>query len=155
MKEGIMGRAIVTAPGQRGIRMAFPGLARKRALQEKPPPEPPDGYRDRLMKYIPAEVVTLYVGLTTLVSTAKATPHLLYWVAFVVCLIGTPFYLWRIQKVTSAVQLIISTLGFVVWASVMGEPFTSIHQYNVVYGEFGLPVFTFFVALISPPPQKA
>jgi hypothetical protein len=118
-----------------------------------PPPPPPDKYSDRLLKYIPAEVITLYIALTTLLTATKVAPHLLYWVAFGVAVVVTPIYLWRIQKVTAPLQLIVSTLAFGLWASVMGEPFTStsIHNYNVVYGEFGLPVFTFVVALFSPP----
>jgi hypothetical protein len=152
-----MGRAIVSAPSLPVVREAFP-----QPVEESPPTrgtsgqqqEKPDTYRERLFKYIPAEVVTLYVGLSTIVASAKDAPHVVYWVVFFAGLIGTPYYLWRIQSVTAPTQLIVSTAAFAVWVFALGGPFADIAGYKQVYSAVLLPLFTFFVAGISPAQPK-
>jgi len=144
-----MGRAIVVAPSDSKVRSAFPALAADSPQQEKP-----DTYRERLFKYIPAEVVTLYVGLNTILASAKDAPHFLSWVIFFVCLIGTPYYLRQAQNVTAPMQLMVSTAAFAVWIFALGGPFTGFHWYQPVYGALLLPTFTFFVARFSPAPPK-
>src|SRR5438874_9820957 len=106
-----MGRAIITAPSGPVVRSGFPepieepGRASHVSVQQ----EKPDTYRERLFKYIPAEVVTLYLGLNTVVASNQDAPKFLYWVIFFAGLLLTPFYLRRLQNVTAPVQLIIST----------------------------------------------
>jgi len=151
-----MGRAIVTTSSRPVVRRAFPEPAVKSppegsvSVQQQ---EKPDTFRDRLFKYIPAEVVTLYLGLSATVS-AKDAPHFLYWVIFFAGLIGTPFYLRFVQNVTARAQLILSTLAFAVWVFALGGPFADIEGYKQVYGAVLLPLFTFFVAGISPGQPK-
>ena len=64
-----MGRAVVTAP----VSSAFPGPAgdspHTRGIT--PPQQENDTYRERLFKYIPAEVVTLYLFLNTTVAAVR------------------------------------------------------------------------------------
>jgi hypothetical protein len=150
-----MGRAIVTSPSRRTIQDAFPGLASDSHSAMAPTlakEDKPDTFRDRLFKYIPAEVVTLYLALNAIVAANKDAPHFLYWCVFFFGLICTPLYLWRVQNVTASTQLIVSTIAFAVWVVALGEPFTSIVGYRQVYGELLLPVFTVLVAFISPRP---
>lgn len=145
-----MGRAIITPPS--GPRQAFPDLVDEpssggvvRARDEKP-----DTYRDRLFKYIPAEVVTLYLGLTATIAAASNVPPSLAWVIFVAGVIATPYYLRFAQGVRAPGQLIVSTLAFIVWVFALGGPFATIPGYQQVYGAVLLPIFTFFVASFSP-----
>jgi hypothetical protein len=133
-----MGRAIITSRSN-----ANPQLEGTPA---------PDRYRDRLFKYIPGEVITLYLGLSAIVAAAENSSGFMPWLIFLVGLIGTPFYLRFMQEVRSAVQLGVSTLAFVVWVFALGGPFTQWAGYEPVYGAVLLPVFTFFVAVIPPPP---
>ncbi len=90
-----MGRAVVTAPRSRAVGSAFPGPAgdspHTRGIT--PPQQENDTYRERLFKYIPAEVVTLYLFLNTTVAADKSSPRFLYWVIFFAGLVGTPIYL--------------------------------------------------------------
>lgn len=152
-----MGRAIITASSHHIVQNAFPELV------EPSPAEPnvavhqeeiPDTYRDRLFKYIPAEIVTLHLGLTKIVAAATGAPHFMYWVIFFAGLIGTPYYLRYIHNVTARTQLIVSTAAFVVWVFALGEPFSEIDWYQPVYAAVLLPIFTFFVAGISPTQSK-
>jgi hypothetical protein len=152
-----MGRAIVVRPsGISGRRKAFPDLIDQSPTEGKvdTQEEKPDTYKERLFKYIPAEVVTLYLGLTAIVASARDAPHFLDWTIFVAGLVGTPYYLWRWQKVTAPMQLTISALAFAVWVFALGGPFKDIHGYKPVYGAVLLPLYTFFVAGISPGQAK-
>jgi hypothetical protein len=148
-----MSRSIVTAPSRPVVRGALSELVQVSPPQGGVPAqqqETPDRYRDKLFKYIPAEAVTLYLGLSTVVAATQNAPHFLYWVIFAAGLIGTPVYLRFAQNVTKRVQLIVSTLSFAVWVFALGGPFADIDGYKPVYGAVLLPIFTFFVACISP-----
>ena len=116
-------------------------------------PAPEDRYKDRLLKYIPGEVVTLYLTLTALQGTATGLPDWLGWAIFAVGLVGTWFYLHIIIGVQDRTQLFISTLSFAVWVFALGGPFKDLAWYKPVYGGLLLPVFTFFVAGIPTAPQ--
>jgi len=110
----------------------------------------PDDYKERILKFIPAEVVTLYLFLYGL---AKASEDLIQfevisWVLFAVGIIGTILYLWRIGKV-DWLQILISTIAFVVWVFALGGPFLQLPWYNSVYGALLLPIYTFFIPIIA------
>lgn len=111
-----------------------------------------DQYADRLMKYIPGEVVSLFILLNGLAANAPETiPKVpLQWGVFVILLVGTWFYLRRILNVTKWQQLVISTVAFVVWVFFLGGPFASLGWYDQFYGTFLLPLYTFAVGLIEP-----
>jgi hypothetical protein len=107
----------------------------------------PDGYPSRLLKYVPAEVVTLFVALDALVRPPADVPLAVYWGVFLFCLVGTYFYLWRVAKVRKQTQLLISTVAFAVWVFALGGPFAQLDWYAPVYGALLLPIFTFAVAV--------
>ena len=108
-----------------------------------------DSYTDRLLKYIPAEVVTLYMlvlGLTGKFSAA-GDMKVIQWVIFVIFCLLTYGYLRRVAKVHKVQQLLISILAFIVWVFALGGPFALYSWYNPVYGEILLPVYTFTIAI--------
>jgi hypothetical protein len=119
------------------------------------PLPPEDKYKDRLLKYIPGEVVTLYVTLMSLLATASGVPGWLDWAVFGVGLIATPYYLNRNLDVKDRTQLTISTVAFVVWAFALGGPFKMhFDWYHPIYGGLLLPAYTFFAGLVKTAPQK-
>jgi hypothetical protein len=61
----------------------------------------------------------------------------------------TPLYLFFVQKVKKAKQLILSTLSFAVWVFALGGPFTLLSWYDPLYGALLLPVFTFTISLFQ------
>jgi hypothetical protein len=109
-----------------------------------------DSYSDRLIKYIPAEVVALYLTLDALIRSAPQISIYIYWAVFTFCFFGTYLYLWRIQKVKKQLQLHISGGAFVVWVFAMGGPFAHLGWYDPIYAGILLPMFTFLVALVEP-----
>ncbi len=112
-------------------------------------PVEPDKYMLRLLKYIPTEIIALYVTLEAIVHSLTPVDLGLYWIIFIFCFAATPLYLWRKEKVYKILQLTISTIAFLVWVFTMGGPFISLGWYRSIYGALGLPVYTFLVALIE------
>jgi hypothetical protein len=108
----------------------------------------PDKYMSRLIKYIPGEIIALYIYLETVVRSLPQN-EALYWSVFTFCFLATPLYLWRKEKVSKKLQLLISTISFFVWVFAVGGPFASLTWYNAIYGVIGLPVYTFLVSLVE------
>jgi hypothetical protein len=153
-----MGREIVTpadvqppqaeGSGQRGALPPGQGAREPDAYRE------PDTYGDRLLKYVPAEVVTVFVFLAGAISAAGTnSPPWLIWGVFGLLLICTPLYLNRLQGVKKMVQLAISTVAFAVWVFSLGDegPFGTLVWYKPIYGAVLLPLYTFIVPLVEPP----
>jgi hypothetical protein len=153
-QEGLvgMGRTIITENDVRKARDAqrlWAGLD----PSVVPPPAPSlDNYTDRLLKYLPAESVALYLTLQGIVLSSFEGWWLiaLLWFAFGIGSIGTLLYLWRGQQVTKIMQLAISTAAFVVWVLTLGGPFATLSWYKPAIGSILLLIFTFFVPLIKP-----
>jgi len=123
-------------------------------VKAKLPPEErekvkPDDYLNKIIKYIPSEVVALYITLYGVALAAKnGIPFgLITWLIFVVGVLGTVLYLWRIAKVNDRSQLLISTGAFVVWVFALGGPFSDLSWYHAVYGALLLPIYTFFIPI--------
>jgi hypothetical protein len=116
-------------------------------------PSKPDDYVTKLLKYIPVEVIALYITLEALVRSSGGTqqPELqLYWFIFAFGIVVTPLYLWRIQKVHKVSQLSISTAAFLVWVFAMGGPhFNELGWYESIYGAMLLPIYTFLIPIIE------
>jgi hypothetical protein len=148
-----MGRQIVTA--QDIAARSQSGGGNTAAVGESPvggEVPNPDSYTDRLLKYIPVEVVAVYLAVNGALGTLTdaGTRTFLIWVVFFLLLAGTPLYLARIQKVSKRVQLLIATVSFAVWVFSVGGPFSNLGWYQPVYGAIILPLFTFFVPVIEP-----
>jgi FtsH-binding integral membrane protein len=110
-----------------------------------------DNYVERLMKYIPAEVIAAYMTLAGIVkSSPQPNDPLLHWVIFLVVLVGGFFYLRKPAGVTKPTQLIISVLAIVVWVFYLGGPFKAMGWYSDIWAALILPIYTFFVPLIEP-----
>lgn len=114
----------------------------------------PDDYPSRLLKYIPAEVVALYVAATGIVPAAhpKHFPYL--WAIFVFCAIATPVYMFitardEVTKKPIWKQIVLATLAFPVWAYALGGAFTSLTWYDPLAGSLMLMGVTFIFGLVK------
>lgn len=143
-----MSRQVITPGdiGRNSVTGHTPG-----SIEETTQPLKADHYTDRLLKYIPAEVVACYVFVQGIMMqlTDPVELEVFQWGVFVVFLIVTYLYLWRILKVRKFQQLAISVTAFAVWVFALGGPFALITWYKPVYGEVLLPVYTLVVALWS------
>ena len=128
------------------------GVAGATTRTARTPQDKADAFTDRLLKYIPTEVVALYVTLDGLSRAAppNVPKQALLWIVFFVLLVGTWFYLRRVQAVKKVEQLIISTLAFAVWVFSLGGPFAAYPWWSPFLGTMLLPLYTFVIPIFQP-----
>jgi len=115
-------------------------------------------YQSKLLKLIPTEIVGAYMFLSGVVSggpeSAASTPNVvddnLIMVVFFALLALTPLYLWRVSNVTNVIQLIVTTISYVVWVYTLGGPFSVWHIYSPAAGSVFLVLWTLAMPLLVP-----
>src|SRR5712692_7220832 len=82
-----------------------------------------DGYLGRVAKYVPSEIMALYLPLVRFIdssATSESAPlrASLYALSFLVFLVLTPVYFTKVAKPVDAVsvQRVVSTVAFVFWS---------------------------------------
>ena len=108
-----------------------------------------DNYFERLFKYIPSEIILLYITCEKIILSQSKIPINLYWFIAIFCFVSTPLYLFFVAKVRKIPQIIVSTLSFAVWVFALGGPFSFISWYKPLYGAITLPIFTFLISFIQ------
>ncbi len=113
-----------------------------------------DTYFDKVLKYIPADIVGAWVAVTGLISSARDIPRQpILWVAFGIGLILTAWWTWKQAAVPGrrapVTQAVISTGAFAVWVFALGGPFQQVPG-REVYGSLLLILYTLVAALINP-----
>lgn len=119
---------------------------------------PDDSFRERLLKYIPAETIALFIavyGITYYLSGSETWyPLMARWI-LIAGILGTALYLWQVEGVTDLVQLVISTTGFVIWAFALGVvTVASLPFYNAAGAAVLLVVWVFGAPFIEGMPEK-
>jgi hypothetical protein len=116
--------------------------------------KPADGYPDRVVKYVPADVVAAWIAATNVLKTANVPRQNVLWACFAFGVVATAAWTWRQTKKTGApaliTQIFVSTLAFCVWVFGLGEPFASLSWYDSVYGSLALIAFTLISGAIVP-----
>lgn len=77
-------------------------------------------YSDRLLRLIPAEMISAYIAIQDLVLDAPRYKDILLLTSAAVILIALPFYLWFVQSVRSKFQIVFTMLSFCVWVFSVG-----------------------------------
>jgi hypothetical protein len=115
-----------------------------------------DTYFDRIVKYVPADVVAAWTAVAAAVKGAGASvsaPTVL-WICFIFGVIITP--LWVLKqtdfpgKPKAYTQALVATLAFIVWVFALGEPFSFLSFYNGLFGTLAIIGFTLISGLIVP-----
>jgi hypothetical protein len=115
-----------------------------------------DQFFDRVIKYIPADVVGGWVAAMGIIGTAGPDPHrpTVLWVAFAAGLLLTAAWTYvqtrEPGKPPAVAQVVVATLAFAVWVFALGGPFTTLDWYVQYYGSLLLIAFTLGVGLIVP-----
>ncbi|NEP53497.1 MAG: hypothetical protein F6K65_33750 [Moorea sp. SIO3C2] len=115
-----------------------------------------DTYFDRVVKYIPADIVSAWIVVTNLIKSAdNVSVNTLLWISFIFGIILTAT--WTLKQTSvprkkiAITQTAISTVAFVVWVFALGVPFSTLGFYRPIYGSLILILYTLIVAIISPP----
>lgn len=116
-----------------------------------------DSFFDRVIKYIPADVVAAWVTVRGLVATAAAEvpKDTILWIAAAVGLVFTVLWTYKNTKEPgkppATTQIAVATAAFAVWVFALGgEPVESIEWWEPLYGSLLLIAFTLFSGLIVP-----
>lgn len=155
-----MGRQIITKNDVDKIKAEFQALAQFRQQQGAVAGAPggvpevgEDQYKDKLLKFIPADIIAIYLTLHGLVPVlpADAPKRTLYWIIFFVILaIAIP---WQrmVAKIQKWPQVWIGFGAFIVWAITVGDPFThdNFSWYYNAYGAMILALYTFLIPLLE------
>ena len=116
-------------------------------------------YLDRIIKYIPAEVIMLYLVLTGLVAMMDGP---MLWLEIVIFAIGIGAVILHLlvhRKMNnndpiSTVQVVISVCSFIIWVFALPGGFMSqFDWYQAAYGAMLLTVFSFVIAMVNPEPE--
>jgi hypothetical protein len=115
-----------------------------------------DGYFDKIVKYIPADIIGAWVFAAGAINAATDVPSTpLLWIVFSVLLLVTPLWMlrWTRQpgKPPTVIQAVIATLAFAVWVFALGGPFAKMGFYRPLYGSLLLALYTLLVPMINPP----
>ena len=87
--------------------------------------ERPNNYKERLVKLIPSEIITVYITVNGLILSLAKNANLkdtLLWIAIAVLIAVTPFYLSRITGVTKKSQILFSTASLIIWVFATAPP---------------------------------
>ena len=84
-----------------------------------------DDYSDRIVKFIPGDVVAAWLAITTAIKSAAQPPsERTLWIIFVIGLVFAAAWTWRKtseqNKEPAYIQIAISTVAFGVWAYATG-----------------------------------
>ncbi|NEO77074.1 hypothetical protein [Moorena sp. SIO4G3] len=114
-----------------------------------------DGYFDRLLKYIPSEIVGAWIAIKGVLTSADDVPiNLLLWVLFIVFVVLTAVWILKLtsesNKPPAVTQIVVSTGAFIVWVFALGEPFSSLAFYRPVYGSLLLILYNIIIPLFNP-----
>ena len=118
-----------------------------------------DSYAARLIKYIPSEIIAVYLTLRSMIMSSEPQCHSdmywAYWAIFIFGVIVTPIYMWKIQrrltpgKIVNKGVVLVSTGAFIAWTIGSAWPFELCDWYQPVYGGMFLIVYTFLMPLFE------
>jgi hypothetical protein len=117
-----------------------------------------DGYFDKVVKYIPADIVGAWVFASSAIKEASDVPvTATLWIVFAVLLVITPLWTWRWTKLPGKppayTQIVLSTVSFAVWVFALGGPFTTLGFYRPLFGSLILVLYSLVAATINPREQ--
>lgn len=117
----------------------------------------PDDFLGRLVKYIPAELVGLYVAARGVIP--KTAEPSVYWGVAAVTWVFVPVYFWfattRSNQKPLTTQILLATIAFPIWVFAIGGdpvaswPWYATHQY---LASLSLMFATVAFGLVQPPP---
>jgi hypothetical protein len=130
----------------------MPRRVREFSLQSTQGGGEPDGYFDRVVKYVPADVIAAWTAAVAIIKGAVGIPSATVLLVCFVIAIGLTCW-WTIQQTKTATQppatkqAIVAAIAFVVWVLALGDLDESLKQlvyagWNAAYAKLLLIAFT-------------
>ena len=120
-----------------------------------------DNYFEKLMKYIPSEIVGAWIAIQGIfansdreVKAVNSSQNTFLWIILAFLSILTFFYIRKQtseeNKKTAIKQIIISVIAFLIWAyAIGGQPFLSLEFYDSRYGAVLMILYTLTIPLVT------
>jgi Kef-type K+ transport system membrane component KefB len=130
-------------------------VERKSAVNEQPGNKFGE-WGERVAKYVPAEVLSFYLPANATIDAAApadANARIgCYIFIFILGLVCTTAFLFKAARPQRPpmVQLIISSIAFVLWAYYLGGVFTMLGWHNNLIAAIALGSFTLVAGLVEP-----
>ena len=125
-----------------------------RGKREKPAPQvTKDDLYTKLLKFIPAPLIALYLTLTNLVLGAASgtLEKVILWVLFAFFALMVFFYL-RQRGVHRMSQIGLSVVAFIAWATASPGPFQLIHWWKEWIGTLTMGILVTLLVVFQPAP---
>lgn len=113
---------------------------------------PLDTYFDKVVKYIPSDIVAAWVAVTGLIKSATDVPAAVLWICFLGGVLLTAAWTWKqtyVKDQPATKQIIVSTIAFGVWVFALGAPFDAMDWYRPLYASLLLIGYTLAVGLVE------
>lgn len=117
--------------------------------------EPAD-YLGRLVGYIPAEIVGVYLTAAGFAEAAGADRQTWLWIIFGVSLVLTPIYMIfatndkKEKKGPLYIQAVLATVAFPLWVFAIGGPFRGLSWYKAPVASILLVLGTAIIGIKKP-----
>ena len=116
-----------------------------------------DTYFDKVVKYIPADVIAAWTFASGLITSGgEQVPKVaLLWIAYGFGIVMSALWTWQQTRAkglpVAKTQIAIATIAFAIWVAALGGPFESLPSYQRLYGSLLLIAYTLVVGVITPP----
>ena len=112
-----------------------------------------DGYFEKIMKYIPSEIVGAWIAIQGIAKNINNPNNIFLWIIIIFLAVLTFFYIKQqtseANKKTAGKQTVISVGAFIIWAfAIGGQPFESLVFYNSAYGSILMILYTLTIPII-------
>jgi len=117
---------------------------------EQPEGGPIQGYFARVMKMIPVDVVSLYLGIAGFIPEKEKVGQLVWALVCLGCVVPSRILGTRDPargKGIDWVVVILSSVAFMIWVYTIGGPFKSFHIYNAIVAAAISALWTFLVPM--------
>ncbi|MDB9303341.1 hypothetical protein PN488_02925 [Nodularia spumigena CS-591/12] len=123
-------------------------------LQASKTPITVDNYFEKIMKYIPSEIIGGWIAIQGIAKNITTQNTIFLWGILVFLSILTFFYIKNQTSVAgkppAIKQNLFSVGAFLIWAlAIGGEPFESLSFYNSGYGVILMILYTLTIPVIS------
>ncbi len=128
--------------------------ARTEAARAAAPPAPEDGWLEKIVKYVPTEIVGAYIAIAAVLGEPQGEADArALWIFFGVLLALTPPYTLiaaaRPGLPRPTLQAVAATIAFAAWVAAMGGPFRTIQGYDSRYAVAVMIVVTLLLPLLE------
>ena len=133
-------------------------LFKWRFAAQEPPPDnkDTDSYFEKLIKYIPADIVAAYVAIDGILKQGSNDPLWLTWAVFISLLALTPLYVCYMKTdppgfvSSKTFHWVASTFAFAVWVFALGGPFAvTFVWYKPIFGSVLLILTTLLLPVLE------